>query len=367
MAACVRTLVTALVFIVGAGGLAQAQNESDKSKPRLVILHTSLDRTNQTLTIHGIGFDAQAPQVWCETFPMTVLSWTDSDIVVHFPAAVPDGTYRLTVVRANGEKDRDVFHTSVQTALTGPKGDRGPAGATGEPGPAGPKGEAGAPGPKGDTGAAGPKGDTGAAGPKGDTGLKGDTGAAGPKGDTGLKGDAGGAGPKGDTGAAGPQGETGAAGPKGDTGAVGPQGDPGVAGPKGDTGVAGPKGDTGATGAQGLKGDPGAPGATGPMGPIGPQGAQGVQGIPGMSGHEVVFTPFTSFTVNGNQTVALNATCPAGKVAIAGGFDVSGNTASLTPVGSFPFSPDTWRLLVRLSQIGAATFQVRVYALCVAS
>ena len=324
MAQYLRTVVTACVFVVGAAVVtASAQSApAEKARPQLVVLNTTVNRVNETLTIHGIGFGEQAPQVWCESSPMTVISSTDADIVVYLPAAVPDGTYLLTVVRGNGARDRDVFHMSVQSPSSGPKGDVGP---------------------KGDTGAAGPKGDVGPAGPKGDTGA---------------------AGPKGDTGAVGPKGETGAAGPKGDTGATGPKGDAGATGPKGDTGAVGPKGDAGASGPQGPTGEAGSPGAIGPMGPIGPQG---IQGMPGVSGYEVVFTPFTSFTVNGNQTVALNATCPAGKVAIGGGFDLSGNTPPLSPVASFPFSADTWRLLVRLSQISAATFQVRAYAVCAAN
>ena len=75
-------------------------------------------------------------------------------------------------------------------------------------------------------------------------------------------------------------------------------------------------------------------------------------------------TPLTTVTINGNQTTTVNAVCPAGKIALAGGFDFSGNVAPVTQVASFPAAPDTWRVLVKLSQVAAATFQGRAYVVC---
>jgi hypothetical protein len=98
------------------------------------------------------------------------------------------------------------------------------------------------------------------------------------------------------------------------------------------------------------------------MGPMGPAGAAGAAGV---SGYEVVTSGPASVTINGNQTTALTAVCPDGKTAIGGGFDYSGNTAALTPVASFPSAPDTWRVMIRLSQVAAATFQGRAFAVCV--
>ena len=204
-----KTAFTVIVFVLMGTALAHAQQKKSAStsdtlilaKPQdqLIVLSTTVDRVNQTLTIRGLAFGPEPPQVWCETSLMTVLSATDSEIVVFLPAAVPDGTHLLSVIRGTGEKDRGFFNMSVGTPGQGPAGPVGPAGPAG---PAGPKGDTGAAGAKGDTGAAGPKGDTGAAGPKGDTG------AVGPQGEVGPMG------PKGDTGAAGTPGETGAPGPK---------------------------------------------------------------------------------------------------------------------------------------------------------
>jgi hypothetical protein len=98
------------------------------------------------------------------------------------------------------------------------------------------------------------------------------------------------------------------------------------------------------------------------MGPAGPAGADGAAGV---SGYEIVASPLTSVTINGNQTTTLTAVCPAGKTAIGGGFDYSGNIAPVTPVASFPAAVDTWRVMIRLSQVSAATFQGRAFVVCV--
>lgn len=329
-----RTAFTVIVFVLMGTALAHAQQKKSAStssdtlilaKPQdqLVVLSTAVDRVNQTLTIRGLAFGPETPQVWCETNLMTVLSATDSELVVFLPAAVPDGTHLLSVIRGTGEKDRGFFNMSVGTPGQGPAGPMGPAG------PAGPAG------PKGDTGAAGAKGDTGAAGPKGDTG---------------------------------------AVGPKGDTGAVGPQGEVGPMGPKGDTGAAGSPGETGATGATGAKGDTGATGATGPQGPQGATGATGAQGPQGLmgplgpagvSGYQIVSTGLLNVTLAADAAATMSVTCPVGKRVVGGGYDTSNTTAIvLHPIAMFPPAPDTWRVVLRLSQSVGATFQFRVYAVC---
>ena len=261
MAISKRTVLLSAALMVTTTDLAYAQGQSQshsksqqsqgnngaadaKRNVRLAILGTLSNRANDTLTIRGMGFGDRAAQVWCQDYPLTVMSWTDEEIVANLPDALPDGSYLLTVIRGEGQKDRDVFDMAVQGQTTvsgtpGPKGDAGPVG------PAGAKGEPGSVGP------AGPKGDTGAAG------------VAGPKGDAGAVGPAG---PKGDAGVAG------ATGPKGDTGAMGPAG---AKGEIGATGPAGAKGEIGATGPAGATGDTGAIGPIGPKGDIGPAGAEG--------------------------------------------------------------------------------------------
>src|SRR4051794_29702332 len=189
MAISKRTILLGVWLAVASPVTALAQSQSGSSKnTQLVILSTTSNRPANTVTIRGLGFGDRAAQVWCEDYSLTILSWTDSEIVVHFPDALADGSYLLTIIRGEGQKAQGVFDMTVQGQTTGTA-----AGPRGEAGPAGPKGDTGAAGPKGDTGPAGPKGETGA---KGDPGAKGDTGAAGPKGDAGI------AGAKGEPGAA---------------------------------------------------------------------------------------------------------------------------------------------------------------------
>lgn len=383
-----------------------ASASTGKRASAVLILGTLTDRPHESLSIHGMGFGDRPAQVWCEDYAMTVLSWRDTEVVVHLPAAVPDGSYLLTIIKGDGQKDRDSFAMTVQGApigVAGPKGEKGEPGPPGEAGPAGPRGEPGIAGPQGEAGprgiqgetgavgpqgpagavgsqgpagAVGPQGPAGAVGPQGASGAEGAPGAMGPMGPAGPVGPAGPIGPAGPAGPEGPQGVAGAAGltgPPGPMGPVGPagpegaQGAAGVPGAAGPIGPAGPAGPEGAQGAQGPQGTSGPAGAMGPMGPIGPMGPAGPQGVPGVSGYEVVATPVVSVTVNGNQTTTLSAACPAGKIAVGGGFDYSGNVAPITPVASFPAAADTWRVMVRLSQVSAASFQGRVFAICAAA
>ncbi len=339
-----RSFVAALVLVLLGTTLAHAQQKKSLAQPltqsvtttesdQLVILSTSVNRTSQTLTVQGIAFGNQAPQVWLETQPMTVISASSTQLVIFLPAAVPDGTYLLTVQRGTAAKDRDVFNVSVGTPGQGPQGPQGEVGPQGPAGPKGDTGATGATGPQGEVGPAGPKGDTGAAGPKGDTGA---TGATGPQGEVGP------AGPKGDTGAIGPMGPVGPQGPQGLQGLqgdAGPKGDTGAVGPKGDTGATGPKGDTGATGPKGDKGDP------------------------GVSGYQIVSTALFTQNVAANGTTTLSVVCPTGKRVFGGGFEASTGVA-LHPVSSYPPTTDTWRVTLRLSQDAPATIVFRVYAVC---
>ena len=200
-------------LVMGAGTVAYAGPANDQTSTPLV-LSAAVNRTDESVTLKGLNFGKTAPAVFCETYPLTVLSATDTELVVYFPAAVPDGTYLFTVARGNGQGQRGVFYVTTQTPkeVTGPAG---PAGPQGEVGPAGP------PGPQGETGAAGPQG------PKGDQGLAGATGEAGAVGPAGPAGTAGATGAAGATGSAGP------AGPAGATGSAGPAGAPGLPGPSG--------------------------------------------------------------------------------------------------------------------------------------
>jgi hypothetical protein len=380
-----RILMLSLLLVMLGTELAYAQKKNDVVSPstnQLVILSAAVDRVNQTLTIEGMAFGSQPPQVWCESYLMTVISATDTQVIVFLPSAIPDGSHLLTVTRGNGEKDRGGFIFYVGSygkgtpgpagpqGPAGPTGPKGDAGATGATGPAGPKGDAGAVGPKGDAGAVGPKGDPGSAGPKGDTGAAGPVGPQGPEGAVGPTGPAGAAGPdgpqgpKGDTGATGPQGETGPAGSVGPAGPAGPTGPTGATGPAGPTGPPGPQGGTGATGAQGP---PGPQGAQGPQGPQGSAGLTGPQGPPGLTAQQVTFSGLTTVTVAANDVKSIDWACPTGKRVFGGGHEINSPNDVVIPVASYPPNQTSWRVTVRNLQNASITFQVRVYAVCALS
>jgi hypothetical protein len=349
----------ALAIVLSSGVLAHAQN-GKKADPadtptQLTILSATPDRPNQTLTIRGAGFGKRAAYVFCELHPLTVMNWGDTEIVAFFPEAVPDGTYRITVARGPSRNDVDIFELSVST----PKVVEGPQG------PAGPEGVVGPAGPQGETGPIGPQGPAGPAGPQGAIGPQGPAGPAGPQGATGAQGPVGPAGPAGADGAAGLVGPQGPAGPQGEPGAQGPQGEPGAQGP------AGPQGDRGPQGEVGPQGSAGPQGPAGVQGPIGLQGPAGPQGPAGMSGLQVVpvIVPTSAFGINGNASAAGTATCPAGKVAISGGFHTTFlGSGNLVAAASYPDTPSSWRVIVRntsISAVSSVTFTV--YAVCVAA
>jgi len=346
-----RTILLALMLVMSATVPARADSDnSDKSRKAVVILSTVSSRIHDTLTIHGKGFGDRPAQVWCQDYPLTVISWMDREIVVHLPDALPDGSHLLTIIRGEGQKDRAVFDMAVQGKPTSVPGQKGDPGAKGD------KGDIGATGLRGDIGVAGIKGDTGATGPQGEPGPMGPMGPAGPAGPAGETGPMGAVGPQGEPG------QVGAQGPAGETGPVG------ATGPQGAPGPQGPSGDTGATGAQGVAGPAGPAGPQGLMGFMGPQGPQGPQGPAGVSGLEVVPTNLTTATVLAYQTLAVVVNCPLNKVPVGGGFDYSNNGATaespvLATVASFPWG-NTWKVVVRLNQPTAASVTGRAYAIC---
>ena len=175
------------------------------------------NRVSQTLTIRGINLTGvNMPTVLFEDQALSPLSATPTEVVVHLPSSIPDGSYRLTVTRGKQPGDTDVFNVTLTSQIPGPQGPAGVAGATGPAGPAGPAGSTGVAGPSGPAGPAGPAGPIGPVGPAGPVGA---TGATGP---TGATGAAGPAGPVGETGATGAAGPAGPAGATGATGAMGP-------------------------------------------------------------------------------------------------------------------------------------------------
>ena len=96
-----RIVLIALAFVFMGTALAHAQKKLTNTlvitrpSEHLVVLSTAVDRANQTLTIQGLGFGAQPPQVWCETYLMTVMSATDSQLVVFLPGPLVGASGKL--------------------------------------------------------------------------------------------------------------------------------------------------------------------------------------------------------------------------------------------------------------------------------
>lgn len=107
------------------------------------------------------------------------------------------------------------------------------------------------------------------------------------------------------------------------------------------SGPQGPAGPAGATGAQGPQGQQGVPGAKGAAGPTGPAGALAATSI-------VVSTALRSAPDPAVGTVLVAKTsCPAGKVLLSGGAQVSAPGVQadrhVELRSSFPFSTTQWQ------------------------
>ncbi len=311
--------------------------------------------THPTLTLTGTGFGTDLPTVTIDNLPATVLSFSNTVVIVQIPSVVGDvpGSYSVVLTRAVDQcPSAATFEVTIGSigpqgpagtaggppgpqgpiGPTGIQGSRGAPGATGSTGPIGPIGLTGAAGPSGGaTGPQGPIGKTGPAGPSG--GATGATGATGPIGLTGSAGAKGATGATGPAGPTGPIGWTGATGPTGWTGAAGPAGPTGVAGA---TGPAGPIGLTGAAGVAGPTGLTGSAGATGPAGPIGLTGAAGTAGPTGLTG---TAGPVGSTGAAGPMGLAgtpgtAGATGPAGPTGLTGATGLTGTAGPSGPTGS---------------------------------
>ena len=110
-------------------------------------------------------------------------------------------------------------------------------------------------------------------------------------------------------------------------------------------------------------------GPMGPAGPIGPQGPPGPAGPPGPSGvvgvHVVTATDSES---GNNEPISATAECPAGEVAVGGGYNVSttGNAPNVVVSQSVPLgtNPPTGWIASGETTNSSATFTITAYALC---
>lgn len=130
-------------------------------------------------------------------------------------------------------------------------------------------------------------------------------------------------------------------------------------GPAGPVGPVGPAGHSGPAGPAGPAGSAGAPGPAGPAGATGP---------PGPTGSTV--TSGAPVTQNGGQdTLATaTATCPAGKVLLGGGAQVTNDTfaSDVALLSSYPSGGNSWTAVgvVTVGVIGTTNITVQAYVVC---
>ena len=145
------------------------------------------------------------------------------------------------------------------------------------------------------------------------------------------------------------------------------QGPQGPAGPMGPQGVAGPSGPTGPVGPQGPQGPAGSTafGATGPQGPAGPQGPTGPQGATGRDGVPGILFVVNQYTIPPMSGGTTYGVCPAGKVAIGGGFGRLNQNVTVreSRPGSNQITPERY-WTVGFVNLNPTEQTVGVYAVC---
>ncbi len=126
--------------------------------------------------------------------------------------------------------------------------------------------------------------------------------------------------------------------------------------------VSGPTGRTGETGPQGPTGPAGPVGATGPVGPAGQPGT--------VVGGSVVTGPAMATAAGaaiGTQLVE-KVTCPAGKVVLSGGAQISASApgSAVALRSSFPVSTTSWQVVgvVSATLPAGAVMDMTPFALC---
>lgn len=111
-------------------------------------------------------------------------------------------------------------------------------------------------------------------------------------------------------------------------------------------------------GPRGSRGQPGAAGKAGAAGGIGPTGATGPTGKFSASNLQIVWGP--GAYVPPNTSTYTNATCPAGAVAISGGYQNGNNTV----VTADERASDGTGWYIYASSSGSSGGQARAFAVC---
>jgi len=124
--------------------------------PIITINKATVDYSRNQVTFNGSGFEParKSPTVLFAGSPLTVISYTDTQIVAALPANTVAGNFSVLIVNSLG-----LFMPYELTyGSAGPQGPIGPAGPQGQPGDIGPAGPTGPQGPAGQQGVQGPPG-----------------------------------------------------------------------------------------------------------------------------------------------------------------------------------------------------------------
>lgn len=120
------------------------------------VVSTSTDAALTQLTISGSGFSPTntAPLVNLGSANLSIVSFTDAQIVAALPSNEAAGSYSLTVTETGGGSKTTTFGVTIgAVGPQGPIGPQGPAGANGVPGATRPQGPTGPQGAQGVAGA----------------------------------------------------------------------------------------------------------------------------------------------------------------------------------------------------------------------
>ena len=121
--------------------------------PVLTVSESTVSYGTNQVTITGSSSEPvkKTPTVLMAGGALTIVSYTNTQIVATLPKAIAAGTYGIVVTNGIGE----LFPFVITYGATGPQGPAGAPGPAGQPGSAGPAGPTGPAGPQGTAG--GPK------------------------------------------------------------------------------------------------------------------------------------------------------------------------------------------------------------------
>ena len=150
-------ITTCLLAVLCVAGSRSSAQDATSHPPTIVSATADFAVQPPQLTITGTYFGSSKPTVNLDGLPLSVTTFTATNIVAQLSANQAAGSFLLQVKTASGQLA--AFDATLGT--TGPQGVAGPQGPQGPQGPGGPQG------PQGVSGQAGPQGTTGSQGPAG--------------------------------------------------------------------------------------------------------------------------------------------------------------------------------------------------------